>query len=150
MAATTQSTQYAKFDTIGLKKRPDSIYAEGRARFLNDVIETTTDNAATNEIYILRPPKGALIDKARSFVFVETAPASTVTIDIGVASDKDNLCDGLDVTSAGKAFFNTVTGAAGADLVEMTGDDDYLVVTLNTMTTPAAGKLRVSICYYVR
>lgn len=150
MAATTESTQYAKFNTVGLTTRPSSIDAGGRPLWINDVIVTTTDNAATNEIKILAPPKGALIDKSQSFIVVETAPASTVTIDIGFESDKDNLCDGANVASVGKVAFNVVTGAAGAALVEKTGDEDYLVVTLNTMTSPANGRFRIALCYYVR
>lgn len=150
MPATTESTQYAKYNTPGLITRPDSIDAEGRPRMLNDVIVTTTDNAAADEIKILAPPKGAYIDKSASFLVVEAAPAATVTVDIGTESDKDAFCDAANVASVGKVDFNVVTGAAGANLVEYTGDEDYLVVTLNTMTTPAAGTVRVCLVYYVR
>ena len=150
MAATTESTQYALYNTDGLKKRPDSIHAEGRPRWLNDIVTTTTDNAATNEIKILAPPKGALIDKSQSFIEVATAPAATVTVDIGFEDDKDALTDATDVATTGTIPFVIGGGSAGAALVEKTDDNDYLVLTLNTMTTPAAGSMRVAICYYVR
>ena len=114
------------------------------------MVNTTANNDADDEIKILTPPKGALIDKSRSFFVVETAPAGTVTADVGTTADKDVLCDGANLASQGKVNFNVVTGAGGADLVEVTSDDDHLVLTLKTMTTPAAGKIRVCICYYVR
>lgn len=149
MAKTTQSNLQAAYATVGGTQRPDSIEAEGRIRFLNDIVETTVDNVATDEITLLPLPKGAKVDRRRSFIYVETAPASTVTCDIGFSGDKDELCDGANIASAGKVDFLAGSGALGADLIEVPAGED-LILTLNTMTTPAAGKFRVSIAYYVR
>ena len=145
-----QKYAYALFNTPGLTKRPDSIHAEGRPRWINDIVVTTTDNAAADEIKILAPPKGALIDKSRSFIEVAAAPASTVTVDIGFEDDKDAITDNTDVATTGTIPLVINGGSAGAELVEKTDDNQYLVLTLNTMTTPAAGTMRVAICYYVR
>lgn len=149
MAATTKSTEYAKYDTLGMTSRPDSITAEGRIRFLNDIINTTADNSATDVITLLPLPAGALVDKRRSFIHVETKPAATVTCDLGFTSDPDGICDGANLAVAGIIQMKEGTGALGSDLLAVPKSDP-LILTLNTMTTPQIGKVRVSIAYYVR
>jgi hypothetical protein len=146
---TTKSVEFAKFDNASLKSRPDSIQAEGRVRYLNDIIDTTAANGAADVITLLPLPAGALVDRRRSFIYVEIKPAATVTCDIGMTSDPDGFCDGTDLAVVGKFDFAAGTGALGADLVEVLPDDP-IILTLNTMTTPQIGRIRVSIAYYVR
>lgn len=146
---TTKSKLYEQFDTPG-GARPDSIEAEGRMCYLNDIIDTSAANGAGNVITLLQPPAGALIDRRRSFIYIETKPAAAVSCDIGFTSDPDGLCDGANLAVVAKVDFAAGTGALGADMVEVPAGDDPLILTLNTMTTPQIGKIRVSLAYYVR
>jgi predicted transcriptional regulator len=57
----TKSTEYAKFNAVGLNQRPDSIQAQGRIRFLNDTI-TLIGDETTGVVNLLPLPKGALVD----------------------------------------------------------------------------------------
>jgi len=66
-----------------------------------------------------------------------------------MTSDPDEFCDGANLAVVGKIDFAAGTGALGADLVEVLPDDP-IILTLNTMTTPQIGRVRVSIAYYVR
>jgi hypothetical protein len=135
----TKSTEYAKFDNIGMNQRPDSIQAEGRIRYLNDVI-TLVGDETTGVVNLLPIPKGALIDPAKSYFI--TSASTGMTVDVGVAGDPDNLADGVAVTSAGTKVFN----ANATALVESSG---ALLLTFKSGTA-AASTLRVSVAYYVR
>lgn len=135
----TKSTEYAKFDTLGLAQRPDSIQAEGRIRYLNDVV-TLVGDETTGTVNLLPIPKGALIDPAKSYFI--TSASTGMTVDVGVAGVADNLADGVAVTSAGTKVFN----ANATALVASSGD---LTLTFKSGTA-AASTLRVSVAYYVR
>ena len=84
----TKSTEYAKFDNIGMNQRPDSIQAEGRIRYLNDVItlvgdETTGVTSAGTKVFnanatALVESSGALLLTFKS----GTAAASTLRVSV--------------------------------------------------------------------
>lgn len=135
----TKSTEYAKFDTLGLAQRPDSIQAEGRIRYLNDVV-TLVGDETTGTVNLLPIPKGALIDPAKSYFI--TSASTGMTVDVGVAGVADNLADGVAVTSAGTKVFD----ANATALIASSGD---LTLTFKSGTA-AASTLRVSVAYYVR
>lgn len=138
----TESTQYAKFNTIGLTQRPDSIEAEGRIRYLNDVVTFVGDETTGVAVKLLPLPKGALVDLAKSTVI---GPAmSGVSIDLGVnGAETTNMVDGLSLASAG----TRVVSGDDVPLLEVT--DGALTLTV-AGGTPAAVSQRVSIAYYVR
>lgn len=136
----TESTEYAKFNAVGLNQRPDSIQAQGRIRFLNDTI-TLIGDETTGVVNLLPLPKGALVDPTKSY-FILTATTG-MTVDVGVAGVADNLADGVALTSAG----STVFAANEIDLVEATTGD--LTLTFKSGTA-AATTIRVSVAYYVR
>jgi hypothetical protein len=136
----TKSTEYAKFNAVGLNQRPDSIQAQGRIRFLNDTI-TLIGDETTGVVNLLPLPKGALVDPTKSY-FILTATTG-MTVDVGVAGVADNLADGVALTSAG----STVFAANEIDLVEATTGD--LTLTFKSGTASAT-TIRVSVAYYVR
>lgn len=138
----TESTQYAKFNTIGLTQRPDSIEAEGRIRYLNDVVTFVGDETTADAVSLLPLPKGALVDLSKSTV---VGPAmSGVTIDLGVnATENTNMVDGLNLATAGTRIVND----AIVPLLEVT--DGALTLTV-AGGSPGAVSQRVSIAYYVR
>lgn len=136
----TESTEYAKFNAIGLNQRPDSIQAEGRIRYLNDVV-TLIGDETTGVVNLLPLPKGALVDPTKS-EFIITA-STGMTVDVGVAGTADNLADGVALTSAGATVFD----ASAVDLVEAT--TGALTLTFKSGTA-VAGAIRVSVAYYVR
>ncbi len=122
--------------------RPDTVEAEGRARFLNDT--AVFDGVVTSGDYVtlLTPlPKGSLVDPARSKVIVKSA-LSGVTVSVGVEGVDNNIVSSQAATSAG------VFGGAAADLIEVADGNPKLKLEAGT---PADGaEIRVSICYYVR
>ena len=61
----TESAEYAKFNTIGLTKRPDSIQAEGRIRYLNDVV-TLVGDETTGSVSLLPVPKDLQPERHRT------------------------------------------------------------------------------------
>tara|TARA_R110000823_G_scaffold309584_2_gene433918 strand:+ start:1896 stop:2315 length:420 start_codon:yes stop_codon:yes gene_type:complete len=136
----TESAEYAKFNTIGLTKRPDSIQAEGRIRYLNDVV-TLVGDETTGSVSLLPVPKGCLIDPAKSF-FITSATTGKV-VDLGVNGVVDNIADGISVTSAGTKTCNPNATA----LVEATTGEVALKFVSGSAS---ASTLRVSIAYYVR
>jgi len=138
----TKSTQYAKFDTIGLTQRPDSIEAEGRIRYLNDVVTFVGDEGLADAVTLLPLPKGALVDASKSTVV--GGAMSGVTIDLGVNSgETTNIVDGLNLASAGARVANDDL----VNLIEVT--DGALTLTV-AGGSPGAVSQRVSIAYYVR
>ena len=139
----TKSKQYAKFDTLGLTQRPDSIVAEGRICFLNDEITLVGDEAANDEIKLLPLPRGALVDPARSQII--TSGSTGVTVDIGLSGDADNIADGIALTTAGSRPCN----ASAVDLVKVE-DEGELLLTVKSGAAIASATFRVSIAYYVR
>jgi hypothetical protein len=138
----TESVEYAKFNTIGLKNRPDSIQAEGRARFLNDEVVFVGDESSSDAVSLLPLPKGALVDLARSFII--GGAMSGVSVDIGTSGSTDNLADGVSLASAGSRPFD----ASEVNMVEVTGDGGLTLTVAGG--SPAAVSQRVSVCYYVR
>ena len=140
MAKATKSKLFEQLDRAS-SFRPDSIEGDGRVRYLNDIIDTTSANVDTDVITLLPLPAGALVDIRRSFIYVETKPAATVTCDIGMTSDPDGFCDGANLAVVGKIDFAAGTGALGADLITVLAEDP-LILTLNTMTTPQIGKVQ--------
>ena len=139
---TTESAEYAKFNTLGLKKRPDSIQAEGRARYLNDVIVFAGGETTAGTVNLLPLPKGAMVDLSKSTI-VTSDTITGVTVDIGTNGSTDNLADGLDIATAGTTVFD----ATAVDLVKAA---DATLLTIAGGTTSANDTIRVSICYYVR
>lgn len=138
----TESTQYAKFNTIGLTQRPDSIEAEGRIRYLNDVVTFVGDETTADAVTLLPLPKGALVDLSKSTVV--GGAMSGVTIDLGVNSgETTNMVDGLNLASAGTRVVND-------DIVPLLEVTDGALTLTVAGGTPGAVSQRVSIAYYVR
>lgn len=140
--ADIESTQYAKFNTVGLTTRPDSIDAEGRIRFLNDKVVFVGNEGASDTVTCLPLPKGCKIDLSQSALI--GAAMSGVTVDLGVNGDTDNLADGQSLASAGTRILD----ANAVDLVEVT--DGSLIMTLDGGTPAASAAVLVRIAYYVR
>lgn len=137
----TESTQYAKFNTVGLTQRPDSIEAEGRIRFLNDNITFVGDESSSDTVACLPLPKGAMVDLSQS-AFVGPA-MSGVTFHLGCNGTTDNLADGVSVDSAGTRIFD----ADNTGLIEVT--DGTLTLTV-AGGSPGAVTQRVRVAYFVR
>ena len=139
----TEGKQYALFSTPGLKRRPDSIEADGRQRILNEIVEFVGDEPAGHEVKLLSIPRGALVDLTESTVIAD-ADASCV-IDLGCDDETDNLIDGLALDGAGTKAFD----ATAVELVE-NKTDKPLKLTVSGGAPPAAGAVRVRVAYYIR
>lgn len=140
--ATTKSVEYAKFDTLGLTRRPDSIQAEGRARYLNDVIEFESADTVATKVKLLPLPKGALVDLSKSAI-ITADTITAVSVHVGTDGEQDNLASSLSIATAGTKIFS----ATQVDLVEAKGD---LILEISAGTVTKGDKIRVSICYYIR
>lgn len=139
--ATTESTQYAKFNTLGLTQRPSSIDAEGRIRFLNDLVTFEGGETAAAEVSCLPLPKGAKVDLSQS-AFI--SPGHTgVSLHLGCNGSTNNLADGVSIATAGTKVFN----ANAVSLVEVT--DGTLTLTVEAGTLAASDDVLVRVAYYV-
>ena len=123
-------------------QRPDSVEAEGRARFLNDTVIFDGAVTAGDYVALLSPlPKGALVDPSRSTV-VATAALSGVTVDVGIEGVDDNVVAGASVATTG-----IKDGVAG-NLIKVVAGVPKLKI--NAGTPALDSEVRVSLCYYVR
>ena len=136
----------------GLQAPPN--VSEGELQFTYIPVTFAGTEAAADIVNLCQLPAGVVPVPHLSSVIVTDDPGTTLTVDIGTATDPDGWCDGADVAALGvvnccsaavPAWASTVTTLSGD-----TGADDGLVTvyaTWATVGTPAAGAFMFCLAY---
>lgn len=138
----TKGQEFKKFDTLGLTRRPDSIQAEGRIKYLNEKVIGEGGEANAGVVKLLPIPKGCLVDPTQCAIIGGAVTGLSVTV--GTAADPDKYGT-INAAAAGTKVFN----ASAVDLIKVEDEDLQLTFTAaGSFTTNSA--IRVRMAYYVR
>lgn len=94
----------------------DSKRTEAPLEYMDAIytISAGATEVANDIIYLGYLPMGAVVYPEHSFVFNETDPGTTLTLDIGDVTDVDRYADGIAAAVAGRVeFTSTVANVAG-------------------------------------
>ena len=111
-----------------------------------NVIKTTitlVGDEATTNVITLTPPlqEGQIVIPALSKVVVPVTAGTTITADIGSASNSDSLASGLDLKTVGVRDFGTTDTTMETFL-----PGEPVIATLGTVSGPLVGK---TITFYI-
>ena len=147
--ATTKSDIYTTQSLATGDNRADGRLLSGKVRQVQATVVLDGTEATNGTIDIVELPKGAIVDPSQSYILHESCATTAFDVDLGFASDADGLTlNGvLDLSGAGKTFFDTVTIAP----VTIADGDEVITANLDLVTTPtAAAEFRVVITFVDR
>ena len=147
--ATTKSDIYEIQSQATGDNRADGRLLSGKVRQAQATVTFAGDEDENSAlISLVELPKGAIVDPSQSYLLHE-ACGTGVTVDVGFSSDPNGLtASSLDLSSAGKTFFDTVTIAP----VTIADGDEVIQIDITAASTvvTAAAELRAVITFVDR